>query len=225
MRVLVLGASGMAGHVVTLFLKENGYEVDSLAAKNKIDEKTTLLDVTDLSALKSFLNKNSYDVVVNCIGILVKESEERKALAILINSYLPHFLEALYSHKNTKVIHLSTDYVFASENAPYKEDSKYDGESFYGRSKALGEVINNKDLTFRMSIIGPDMRKDGIGLFNWFASQKGTISGYKGVLWSGVTTIELAKGIKKAIEQNLNGIYHLVPAKNISKYDLFPKIS
>jgi dTDP-4-dehydrorhamnose reductase len=71
-----------------------------------------------------------------------------------------------------------------------------------------------------MSIIGPDMNKDGVGLFNWFYQQSGEVSGFTKAIWNGITTLELAKGIKTAIEQNLIGVYHLVPKDNISKYDL-----
>lgn len=220
MNVLVLGAGGMAGHVVATHLKEIGYSVDTLSAKNKLDESTVLVDVTDMGAFRSYLQNKVYDVVVNCIGLLIRPSEEHKDLAVYLNSYLPHFLEEYYKGTQTKIIHLSTDCVFSGKKAPYDEKSWYDGESFYDRSKALGEIINGKDLTFRMSIIGPDMQKNGVGLFNWFFAQTGEISGYTKSIWNGITTIELAKAINSAIKQNLTGLYHLVPDTNISKYNL-----
>lgn len=220
MKVLVLGSGGMAGHIVATYLRENGYSVDTLSAKNKLDNKTVLLDVTDTPTFISYLGKKRYDVVVNCIGLLIKPSEERKDLAVALNSYLPHFLEAYYKNSKTKIIHLSTDCVFSGKSSPYNETSWYDGELFYDRSKALGEIINNKDLTFRMSIIGPDMQKDGVGLFNWFYAQSGNINGYTKAIWNGVTTIELAHAIEEAIKQDLTGLYHLAPDKSISKYNL-----
>lgn len=220
MKVLVLGAGGMAGHVVATYLQENGYSVDTISARNRLNDQTFLIDVTDNAKLRSFLQDHKYDVVINCIGILVKQSDDRKDLSTYLNSYLPHFLEEFYKNTSTKIIHLSTDCVFSGKNAPYDEKSSYDGELFYDRSKALGEILNGKDLTFRMSIIGPDMQKSGIGLFNWFYAQTGEINGYTKAIWTGVTTIELAKAIKAAIEQNLTGLYQLVPNESISKYDL-----
>lgn len=220
MKVLVLGAGGMAGHVVATYLQEEGYSVDTVSARNKLNSKTKLIDVTDTNLLKSFLQKNNYDIVINCIGLLVKQSDEHKDLAVYLNAFLPHLLEEFYKNSKTKIIHLSTDCVFSGKNAPYNETSWYDGDLFYDRSKALGEIVNNKDLTFRMSIIGPDMQQNGVGLFNWFYAQTGTINGYAKAMWTGVTTIELAKAIKTAIEQDLTGLYHLVPNTNISKYDL-----
>lgn len=220
MRVLVLGASGMAGHMVSLYLRENGFTVDTLSARHSFDKDTRLIDVTDINNLTKFLDSKQYNVVIDCIGLLVKQCEERKDLAVYLNSYLPHFLENYYKNTGTKVIHISTDEVFSSKNMPYRENSAYDSESFYGRTKALGEITNDKDLTFRTSIIGPSMQKDGTGLFNWFYQQTGEISGYTKTIWNGVTTLELAKAMKASIEQNLTGIYHLVPKNSISKFDL-----
>jgi dTDP-4-dehydrorhamnose reductase len=110
--------------------------------------------------------------------------------------------------------------VFSGLNGPYEERSDYDGGLFYDRSKALGEVKNSKDLTLRMSIIGPELKVDGTGLFHWFMAQSGEVPGYINVIWNGITTIELAKAIVAAINQNLNGVYHLTPTETISKCDL-----
>lgn len=218
--ILVIGASGMAGHVIAHFLREANHTVDTLSGHNKMDDDTIILDVTNKEEFETFLDKNHYDIIINSIGLLVKHSEDRKDLASYINAYLPHFLEYKFKETDTKIIHLSTDCVFSGKNAPYNEQSMFDGELFYDRSKALGEIVNSKDLTFRMSIIGPDMQENGIGLFNWFCKQTGNIFGYTNAIWNGITTIELAKGINSAIEQDLTGLYHLVPNDNISKYEL-----
>lgn len=219
-KILVLGSSGMAGHIVTQTLIEAGYDVDNLTASKPFNKDTVTMDLMDKGTFESFLDAKTYDVIVNCVGILVEMSEKRKDLSSYLNSFLPHFLEQRYANTKTKIIHLSTDCVFSGETGPYKEDSLYDGASFYDRSKALGEIINDKDLTFRMSIIGPDMLEEGVGLFNWFYKQSGKIFGYRKAIWTGVTTIHLAKAIDAAIQQDLTGLYHLVPKQSISKYEL-----
>lgn len=219
-KILVLGSGGMAGHVIATYLSENGHDVTTISAHNRLNDSTILLDVTDSKSLHEYLSSANFDVIINCVGMLVGASDNRKDLACYLNSYLPHQLEEILKNTNTKLIHLSTDCVFSGKNPPYTETSIPNGELFYDRSKALGEVINKKDLTFRMSIIGPDTKESGIGLFNWFCAQSGSIKGYSKVMWTGVTTIELAKAIGAAIEQDLIGLYHLVPKDNISKYDL-----
>jgi dTDP-4-dehydrorhamnose reductase len=220
MKALVLGSSGMAGHMVTTYLSEKGYSVDNLSSKTRLNATTILLDITDKNLFADFLDTNNYDVIINCVGILVEQSETRKDLSTYLNSFLPHYLEQKYRDSKTRIIHLSTDCVFSGKNSPYKEDSFQDGELFYDRTKAIGEINNGKDLTFRMSVIGPDISENGVGLFNWFQKQGGEIFGYTDAIWTGVTTLKLAEAIDAAIKQNLNGIYHLVPDKNISKFDL-----
>lgn len=221
MKILVLGASGMAGHVISTYLREKGHEVVPIGGRRKVLEDTAMLDLMDKQALEAFLKENTFDVIVNAVGMLIQQSEDRKDVASYLNGFLPHQLEYTFRDTKTKIIHLSTDCVFSGENGPYNEDSPYDGQTFYDRSKALGEIKNGKDLTLRMSIIGPDANPEGSGLFGWFYKQTGTIFGFTNAIWNGVTTIELAKAISDAIDQNLTGLYHLTPkTETISKYDL-----
>lgn len=219
--VLVLGSSGMAGHVMTFYLEQNPHlNVMNLSHKKKLNDSTVIMDVCNLNEFNRYLDENHFDVIINCIGILNQNADRNKSAAILMNSYLPHFLECKYRDSDTRIIHLSTDCVFSGASGGYQEDSFRDGDSFYDRTKALGELINNKDLTFRMSMIGPDLNPDGIGLFNWFMKSTGEIYGYKNAMWNGITTIELAKAVEAAIFSGVTGLYHLVPKEKISKYHL-----
>lgn len=220
MKMLVLGASGMAGHTIALYFQEKGHEVDTVASRNKLHAGTVLIDIKNTKSLDEELVKQSYDVVINCVGLLVKESDACKSNATLLNSYLPNHLAEYFSKSTTKIIHISTDAVFSGKNKQYDEDSPYDGQSFYGRSKALGEINNNKDLTIRTSIIGPELGGRGKSFFDWFYTQNGDINGFTNVIWNGVTTIELAKFIDTAIKNNVCGIYNLASEKGLSKFDL-----
>lgn len=220
MKIAVLGATGMAGHVISQYFKDLHCDVYETSRSIRESEKAKAIDACDTECLVKWLNAIEPDVIVNAIGLLQRACAERPDLAIKINSYLPQRLAFCFKDTSAKIIHLSTDCVFSGANAPYEENSFRDGDTLYDRTKALGEIINSKDLTFRMSIIGPDIDPQGTGLFNWFCAQTGKIGGYSKAFWNGITTIELAKAIEKAIEAKLIGLYHLVPQKNISKYDL-----
>lgn len=220
-KIIVLGANGMAGHVITTGLKADAaYEVISVARTKSIIRPTVLMDVSDFVSLATLIKKSHADVIINCIGLLNKMAESNPDQAILVNSYVPHFLESQTKSTNTKVIHISTDCVFSGEEGGYTEKSFKNGKGFYAQSKALGELENTKDLTFRTSIIGPELNINGIGLFHWFANQSGIINGYTNAYWTGITTIELLSAIKTAISDNLTGLYHLVNDEKISKYNL-----
>lgn len=220
MKLLVLGAGGMAGHLIAVYLREAGYDVTGLARRELSHCKGIVGDVTDFPFLKNIILSHEYDAVINAVGLLNQYAEADKAAAVLVNSYLPHYLSELTRKLKTRIIHMSTDCVFSGQRGGYRESSPKDGESFYDRSKALGELINDKDLTFRNSIIGPDINENGIGLFHWFMLQKGQVQGYSKVIWSGVTTLTLAKAMDQALKENLTGLYHLVNNNTISKYEL-----
>lgn len=218
--VLVLGSIGMAGHLITLFFREKGYNVTAYSIKPFSYCENIVGNALETENFKNMLLAGNYDVVINCIGILNQVADENPSLAVYLNSYLPHLIADTLKGKKTKLIHMSTDCVFAGNNGPYYEDSLRDGTTFYDRSKALGEVEDNKNLTFRNSIIGPDMNENGIGLFNWFMKQNGEIAGFTGAIWTGVTTLTLAKAMEQAIKEDLCGLFNLVNNESISKYDL-----
>jgi len=213
----------MAGHVISTYLKEQGHKVSAYTRKKNgfdININGDLTNFNDLTALEKIIITEKFDAIVNAVGILNESADAQKDAAVLLNSYLPHFLSELTKSMNTKIIHMSTDCVFSGEKGSYKESDFKDGETFYDRTKALGEINNEKDITFRNSIIGPDISLKGIGLFNWFMKQNGKIDGYSKAVWNGVTTITLAKAIDKVLNENLTGIYHLVNDAPINKADL-----
>jgi len=220
MKVLILGGTGMAGHTISIYFKEAGHDVTAFS-RSKVDYcKNINGDITDFKNLKKIINEGQYDAIINAIGILNQDAEDHKSNAVLLNSYLPHFLSDTTKEMKTRVIHMSTDCVFSGKTGGYSEASFRDGKTFYDRSKALGELENNKDLTFRNSIIGPDMSERGIGLFNWFMKQDGQINGFTKAIWTGVTTLTLAKAMEHALKENLTGLYNLVNNETISKYEL-----
>ena len=220
MKVLVLGASGMAGHTIALYFKEQGHDVTAYSMRPFPFVRNIIGNAFEVDKFKTMLQDNNYDLIINCIGILNQTAEYNPAMAVYLNSYLPHLVADTLKNTSTKLIHMSTDCVFAGNTGPYTETVLRDGRTFYDRSKALGEVEDSKNLTFRNSIIGMDMNVEGIGLFNWFMKQQNTIEGYTKAMWTGVATLTLAKAMEQAAKENLTGIYNLVNNQNISKYDL-----
>ena len=219
MKILILGSDGMLGHVVKMYFEEKDYDV---VCTTRRDEKSELyFNITNsVSEIERIIKRVKPDVVINCIGILNKVADEHKALAILINSYLPHYLDEISVENNFKLIHVSTDCVFDGKTGNYDEMSIPNETNMYGRTKALGEVINDRSVTLRTSIVGPDINENGVGLFKWFMEQEGEVGGYDRVLWTGITTIWFARCMEMAIANNLTGLHHCVNNDVISKYDL-----
>lgn len=220
-KILIIGSKGMAGHIIYTYFKENtSFEVIDIARGADVHMATYQLDVTNFEQLKEVFATEKPSVVINCIGVLNKDAEDHPDKAILLNSYFPHFLARSGTEYNFKLIHISTDCVFNGKKGGYTESSEKDGCGFYAETKALGEVSYGKHLTLRTSIIGPELKENGIGLFHWFMQQQGTVKGYRQAFWTGVTTLELAKALVASINQNISGLHHLVNGEKINKYDL-----
>jgi len=219
-KVLVLGSTGMLGHQVVNYLEKfDDLIVDDISYRNKLRKNTMIVDAMDKQALEEAIVQLKPNFIINCIGVLIKGSVDTGA-SIYLNAYLPHQLKGISKTINAKLINISTDCVFSGKDGQYIEADLRDGKGTYAQTKILGEVIDEDNLTLRTSIIGPELKRDGEGLFHWFMNQTGAISGYTKAIWSGVTTLELAKFIKWSIDNNITGIYHVTNNSSIDKFSL-----
>ena len=221
MKILVLGSTGMLGHIVShYFSKSDNYKLYSLSRKSNNKINSFQCDVKDLSKLENIIKTIKPAVIINCIGLLITDTEKSIENAKYINSFFPKHLVELSKNYNYKVIHISTDCVFSGTKGLYNEYSIKDAIDGYGITKSEGEIDAPGHLTIRTSIIGPDLKKNGTGLFQWIMNQKGEVKGFDNVKWTGVTTIELSKAIEFAILNSIDGIWNLTNESPISKYDL-----
>lgn len=214
----------MAGHVIADYLKETKRYAVYTSSRQENGSNHYPLDVRNEDKVKEALLEVKPDVVINAVGILNQFAEADPKTASLVNGIFPHRLKDLANTLGARVIQISTDCVFSGERGNYAETDQPDGKSIYAKSKLLGELVEGRHLTIRTSIVGPELRENGIGLFQWFMKQKGQINGYQKVLWNGVTTLELARAIDNMIEEKISGLYHLTAPNVISKHDLLKKI-
>jgi dTDP-4-dehydrorhamnose reductase len=122
---------------------------------------------------------------------------------------------------NKRLLHFSTDCVFSGKDGSYDENSNLDAQDVYGKTKGLGEVISNNSLTLRGSMIGREL-ENKTELLEWFLSKKNDeVKGYSNVIYSGITTLQMAYFINEIIVNfpNLTGLFN-VASKPITKYDL-----
>lgn len=221
MKFLILGCNGMAGHIISLYLKEQGHHVTGFARSKSPFVPTVIGDAANTELLRGAIEAGDYDAVINAIGLLNQFAENNHSAAAFLNSYLPHFLADITDGTHTQIIHMSTDCVFSGKEGHYTETSQPDGATFYDRSKALGELNDDKNLTLRNSIVGPDIKSSGIGLLNWFMQQPGpSVNGFTGAIWTGQTTLQLAKTMEEASKQRAHGLVNAVPSESITKYEL-----
>lgn len=220
MKFLVLGCNGMAGHMISIYMKEQGHDIVGYARENSRFIDTVIGDATDFELLKQTILKGNYDSVINCVGLLNQFAESNHSMAVLLNGYLPHYLTQVTEGTDIQVIQMSTDCVFSGKTGGYTEDSNPDGTLFYDKSKAIGELRDEKNITLRNSIVGPDIKENGIGLLNWFMKQHGAVNGFISTIWTGQTTLQLAKTMEIAAKRRAHGLYNMVPSMSINKYEL-----
>ena len=220
MKVLIMGSANIIGQVVGLYFKENGHDVTGYDSKPCKYYNSIQKSLYDLDCIKETIQSGCYDAVLNFTAVVNQKAEEDKAEASYINCFLPHYLEKITHNTKTVIVHRSTDCIFSGKKGSYSLDDIPDGESFYAKTKAIGELINQKDITIRVSLIGPDPDSDGDSLFPWFLRQNGQVNGFTDAIWTGVTTIEFARVIEKLLLQKAHGLFQCAPDTSISKYEL-----
>jgi dTDP-4-dehydrorhamnose reductase len=233
-RVVVLGGTGMLGHKIFQVLRLR-YPGTIAVVRQDVKQpnlrKIGLLqgadvvpgvDATDFDALRRRLEDWKPEFIVNCIGIVKQRDEATSAIpSITVNALLPHRLAEAAAGWGGRLIHFSTDCVFSGRTGGYSEEDLSDAEDLYGRTKFLGEVTAPNAITLRTSIIGRELTGHR-SLLDWFLSQNGrTVRGFRRVIYSGVTTIEMAEVVARIIDDYpmLTGLFQAV-SEPITKHDL-----
>jgi len=232
-KILILGGTGMLGHVLLKYLFENSDHDVYATSRNTSEIPGYFPPELAERFLKENIDANSFDTiigalatvkpqtVINCIGITKQLPIASNPLPIItLNAQFPHRLSLACNVANARMIHMSTDCVFDGRKGMYTEDDTPTPGDLYGRTKFLGEVNSPNCLTFRKSLIGHELRGK-LGLVEWFLAQAGKVRGFKKAIYSGFSTIEFARIIRDYVLPNeqLNGIYH-VSSEPISKFDL-----
>jgi dTDP-4-dehydrorhamnose reductase len=236
--LLILGANGMLGHKMCQQLSGH-VKVATVRGSQEYPSKLTkrfpeifrdvrLLEGVDFlqsGSVERALDAVRPDVVVNCAGIVKQAPAATSAYhSVAINAYLPHLLAKYCAERDCRLIHISTDCVFSGSRGRYVEDDPADALDLYGRSKALGETgaSDGNSLTLRTSIIGREIGRPCHGLLEWFLARRGeSVRGFTRAVFSGLTTIELARVVQEIIDDHsdLCGLFH-VASQSISKHDL-----
>jgi len=235
--ILVIGASGMLGHMLVRVLSPHHQVIGTTSSKydsksplaHILSEKNWIghVDVRNLPTVEQAINAKKPDVIINCVGLIKqKMNSEENVSAISINSLFPHQLAEICRISHIRLFHFSTDCVFQGTPGLKHVTDSPNATDLYGLSKLLGEVTNWPCITLRTSIVGRQLT--GIeSLIEWAISQRDkTVNGYKNAIYSGITTKQLSQTVKNLIENfpDLSGIYQ-VASSPISKFDLLSKLN
>ncbi len=235
MRCLILGGDGMLGHQLLRSWQER-HEVrvtlrGSLAAYSQhglfhTGNAIANVEVSNTDRLLEVMGDFRPDAVVNCVGIIKQRTAAKESIPSLeINSLLPHRLRLICAAAGARLVHLSTDCVFNGRRGMYRQIDPADAEDLYGLGKYLGEVSAAPAITIRSSIIGLELARKQ-SLIEWFLAQRGVVKGFTRAIYTGVTTLEMARVIEHVLlqERDLHGVWQ-VASEPISKHDLLCRLS
>lgn len=235
MRILILGGAGMLGHQLLLSLKDRHavrvtlhHEIADVPAPDLFSAGNAYpgIDVRSDENVSRILNDFRPEAVINAVGIIKQRDDAKAAIpSIEINALLPHRLGLHCKKIGARLVQPSTDCVFSGERGRYDENDFADARDLYGRTKYLGELNESHCITLRTSIIGLELSHKQ-SLIEWFLAQKGSIKGYRNAIYSGFTTLEIARIIEKILteHQDLSGVFH-VASEPIDKYTLLTRLA
>jgi dTDP-4-dehydrorhamnose reductase len=219
---LVLGSSGMVGRAVAARLRElEGVEV-RCPNRHAVDA----LDPPDLDPFLA-----GVDLAVNAVGLLRSHPDYPgpgyRLAATRVNALFPLLLAAAAERVGCRVVHVSTDAVFATGSAPADETTEISPGEPYGLTKALGESDSEVVVNVRCSVVGPAPGRSG--LWEWFVGQPSgaEVPGFTGGLWTGVTSRQLANLCSDLLDpvafarvRASGAQQHFVPNEPITKHKL-----
>lgn len=214
MQILVTGAYGQLGSEIKL-LQEN--YPDWEFCFTDVDS----LDITNELAVQDFFSENKFDFVVNCAAYTaVDKAESDEQTAHLVNAVAPKILASQAMTAGAKLIHVSTDYVFAGDACtPYAETDKTNPQGAYGRTKLEGEenvlAENPNSVVIRTSWLYSTFGNNFVKTMLRLGKERGELNVVFDQVGSPTYAADLAETIlsiidstAKEVKNFVSGIYH-----------------
>ncbi len=219
MNILITGCNGQLGNEMQLVAKDN-------TQHRYFFTDVQELDITDETAVETFVNDNAVDCIVNCAAYTaVDKAEENEVLCNLLNNVAPGYLAKAVGKRGGSIVQVSTDYVFDGTNhTPYCEDDSTCPNSVYGRTKLAGEEsvkAGCKDyMIVRTAWLYSTFGNNFVKTMMRLGREKSEL----GVIFDQVGTPTYARDLAVAIMAAINkgvvpGVYHFSNEGVISWYD------
>ena len=234
MKILITGAMGQLGTEISKCFERGFTELgtpDVLKEKNEIrlidiDE----LDISDVSAVTELVSREKYDAIINCAAYTnVNKCETERALAFKANAIGPRNLAIAAERIGAKLVHISTDYVFAGDGkTPYVEWDLCNPQSVYGKTKYLGEEyvkqFSTRYFIVRTAWLYGYYGGNFVKTMRKIATEKGACKVVSDQRGNPTNAADLAHHVLKLLTTEEYGVYHGTGTGECSWYEFTKKI-
>lgn len=236
MNILVTGANGQLGNEMRIVTKGSNDKYIFTDVVEIEGQETTILDITNLEAIRKMVKDNDVKVIVNCAAYTnVDKAETDQEFCELLNAKAPENLAVAMKEVNGLLVHVSTDYVFGGDpyNTPCKEDQKGTPTGVYGLTKLHGEQNIQKSgvdyLIFRTAWLYSEFGKNFVKTMMNLTATKPQLKVVFDQVGTPTYAFDLASVIFDIVEnrkyQGNTGIYHYSNEGVTSWYDFTKMIA
>ncbi|MDD2921766.1 MAG: SDR family oxidoreductase [Anaerolineales bacterium] len=233
-RILITGASGLLGINLAQEIMPV-HEVIGVDRGKLINApfKVVKADLSDPRHLDSILDSERPAWLINCAALADLEACEKDPdTARRLNIDLPAQLAKSCKAREIRFVHISTDAVFDGEKfGAYSEDDAPNPLGAYAQTKLNGELSalseNPRAIVARVNFYGWSLngRRSLAEFFVGSLENKKNVSGFTDVMFCPMLVNDTARTLIKMLEKNLAGLYHLVGAEAMSKYQFGVEIA
>ncbi len=228
-RFLVTGVSGLLGLNFAMAVGGKKNQVTGVANTTPltwVDFKCLQAELTEPETIEKLIEDEKPEIIVHCAAIANMEAcEANPKLATEVNAILPGRIAAAARKHDIQMIQISTDAVFDGSKGNYTENDTPNPLSVYARTKWEGEnavlEVFPQALVTRVNFYGWSVagnRSLAEFFVNAFSAGK-NVKGFTDVFFCPMMVLDLAEMLEEAGHKNLQGLYHLVGAQPMSKYD------
>ncbi len=235
MIVIITGVNGFLGQHLSLFLNNKSISVIAtgrgpcrIENKNLKEVKYIPADISKASEANNLILQNKPDWVIHCAAMSKpNDCNANREECILQNVTATQHIIDSCKNTGTKLIYLSTDFIFG-ENGPHSEEDIPNPLNFYGESKLMAEtLVNNSGLHWAIVrpvlIYGKQLPGTPPSFLHWVKSSLENRKPIKIVndqFRTPTLVTDICDGIYRIINQNQQGVFHLSGNEILTPYQM-----
>ena len=227
MKLLITGASGLLGINLALEAMREHEVIGIDRGKLKsVPFQVIKADILKIYEMNSILDTTKPDWLINCAALAnLEKCEEDPTQARILNTELPGDLATACAKRDIPFAHLSTDSVFdGTKEGIYTEEDEPNPQGDYSQTKLDGEravaQVNPQAIIARVNFFGWSLgaKRSLPEFFVNNLTEGKNVNGFTDVIFCPMWVNHLAQTLIAMLEKDLHGLYHVVGAQPMSKY-------